>query len=141
MQDNLKKPLKYAIILLVMALLVFLANETYQYLYYKLPPKMVSVSIKYLPAAPCRKDTPMFMLIVNDSYREIIKTDFILSVKAGKDSEDIAQLLSRDYSTDVVIAAGDSYEGCWSYPKLYNNKHAPESLLYSIKRQAITFSE
>ena len=102
---------------------------------------MVSVTMKYSPAAPCREDTPMFMLIVNDSYREIVKTDFILSVKTGEDSEDLAQLLSRDYSTDTVIAAGGRYEGCWSYPKLYNYKHAPEKLLYQVKRQSVKFKE
>ena len=141
MQENIKKPVKYAVILIGIALILILANEAYQYLYYKLPPKLVSVSLRYTPEEPCRPDTPMHMLIVNDSYREIIKTSFVLSVKVDEQSNSIAQLLSSNYSTDVVIGARETYEGCWAYPKLYNNKHAPEKLLYEAKSQSIKFSD
>ncbi|NOQ89327.1 MAG: hypothetical protein GQ549_00095 [Gammaproteobacteria bacterium] len=141
MQENIKKPVKYAVILIGIALILILANEAYQYLYYKLPPKLVSVSLRYTPEEPCRPDTPMHMTIVNDGYREIIKTSFVLSVKVDEQSNSIAQLLSSNYSTDRVVAAGETYEGCWAYPKLYNNKHAPENLLYEAKSQSIEFSD
>ncbi len=81
------------------------------------------------------------MTIVNEGYREIIKTSFVLSVKVDEQSNSIAQLLSSNYSTDRVVAAGETYEGCWAYPKLYNNKHAPEKLLYEAKSQSIEFSD
>ena len=139
--ENLVKPLKYAGILVGILLVVIVANETYKYFYYELPPKLVNVTVKYLPELPCRKDSPMHMLIVNDSYRYVIKTDFSLTVKVEEGSENLVPLLAGDYSTDELVEPGKFYEGCWSYPKLYNNKHAPESLIYSVKRKSITFSD
>lgn len=139
--DHLVKPLKYAAILAGIVVVIISVNESYKYLYYKLPPTLVNVSVKYLPASPCRKDTPMYMLIINDSYRSVVSTSFILTVKVDEASENLIPLLAGNYSSDVLIKPGESHEGCWSYPKLYNNKHAPESLIYSVKRQSIKFAD
>jgi len=133
--------MKYAALSIAVVLILMLSNEAYQYLYYKLPLKLVSVTLKYSPGEPCRPDTPMHMTIVNEGYREIIKTSFILSVKVDEKSNSIAQLLSSNYSTDRVVGAGETYQGCWLYPKLYSNKYAPEKLLYEAKSQSIEFSD
>lgn len=139
--ENSKKPLKYAAIVIGIMLLLIAANETYKYLYNTLPPKLVSVTIKYLPESPCRKDTPIHMLVVNESYRHVVKASFTLAIKEDEGSHNLMPLSAGNYSTDELIEAGKSYEGCWSYPKLYNNKHAPESLMYIVKNQVIKFAE
>ena len=113
----------------------------YRYLYYSLPPQLLSITLKYQPEPPCRKDSPLYMQILNDSYRDVLGTSFALSVKASKDGDNIAQLLSNTYSTDTIIKAGKTHEGCWSFPKLYTNKHDPNELIYEVKRQVVRFGD
>jgi len=141
MNEILSKYSKTAAIVVFILLLLFAALWAYKYLYYTLPPQLVSITLKYQPESPCRHDSPLYMQILNDSYRDVLGTSFSLSVKVNENSENIAQLLSNTYSTDTIIKAGDSHEGCWSFPKLYTNKHDPYELIYEVERQVVRFSD
>ena len=141
MNEILAKYSKPAAIAVLILLLLITAGWAYKYLYYTLPPQLVSITLKYQPEPPCRKDSPLYMQILNDSYRDVLGTSFSLSVKVNENSENIAQLLSNTYSTDTIIKAGDSHEGCWSFPKLYTNKHDPYELIYEVERQVVRFSD
>ncbi len=141
MNEILSKYSKTAAIVVFIMLLLIAALWAYKYLYYTLPPQLVSITLKYQPESPCRKDSPLYMQILNDSYRDVLGTSFSLSVKVNENSENIAQLLSNTYSTDTIIKAGDSHEGCWSFPKLYTNKHDPYELIYEVERQVVRFSD
>ena len=141
MNEILSKYSKTAAIVVFILLLLITALWAYKYLYHTLPPQLVSITLKYQPESPCRKDSPLYMQILNDSYRDVLGTSFSLSVKVNENSENIAQLLSNTYSTDTIIKAGDSHEGCWSFPKLYTNKHDPYELIYEVERQVVRFSD
>jgi len=141
MNEILSKYSKTAAIVVFILLLLIAALWAYKYLYHTLPPQLVSITLKYQPESPCRKDSPLYMQILNDSYRDVLGTSFSLSVKVNENSENIAQLLSNTYSTDTIIKAGDSHEGCWSFPKLYTNKHDPYELIYEVERQVVRFSD
>jgi len=141
MNEILSKYSKTAAIVVFILLLLIAALWAYKYLYYTLPPQLVSITLKYQPESPCRKDSPLYMQILNDSYRDVLGTSFSISVKVNENSENIAQLLSNTYSTDTIIKAGDSHEGCWSFPKLYTNKHDPYELIYEVERQVVRFSD
>lgn len=141
MNEILSKYSKIAAIVVFILLLLIAALWAYKYLYYTLPPQLVSITLKYQPESPCRKDSPLYMQILNDSYRDVLGTSFSLSVKVNENSENIAQLLSNTYSTDTIVKAGDSHEGCWSFPKLYTNKHDPYELIYEVERQVVRFSD
>jgi hypothetical protein len=141
MNEILSKYTKTAAIAVFILLLVIAALWAYRYLYYTLPPQLVSITLEYQPESPCRKDSPLYMQILNDSYRDVLGTSFALSVKASKDGDNIAQLLSNTYSTDTIIKAGKTHEGCWSFPKLYTNKHDPNELIYEVKRQVVRFGD
>lgn len=129
-----------AIVVLIVSLLIA-ASWTYNYLYYTLPPQLVSITLKYQPESPCRKDSPLYMQITNDSYRDVLGSSFELSVKVDEKGDNIAQLLSNRYSTDTRIEARSTHHGCWSYPRLYVNKHDPHQLIYEAKNQVIKFSD
>ena len=135
------KYLKIASVVVVFIMLLVVARTAYTYLYYTLPPQLVDITVKYRPGPPCRDDTPIYMKITNGSYREVVGTSFVMSVKVDEQSDSIAQLSSSSYATDAIIKAGDDHEGCWPYPKLYNHTHAPEKLIYKVKRQLIKFSD
>ncbi len=135
------KYLKIAAIIVAIILLLVASRTAYTYLYHKLPPQLVDITIKYQPGPPCRDDAPIYMKISNDSYREVVGASFVMSVKSEVQGDNIAQLSSSSYTTDTIIKAGDKHEGCWSYPKLYSHKIAPEKLIYKIKRQVINFSD
>jgi len=141
MNEILSKYSKTAAIVVFILLLLIAALWAYKYLYHTLPPQLVSITLKYQPESPCRKDSPLYMQILNDSYRDVLGTSFSISVKVNENSENIAQLLSNTYSTDTIIKAGDSHEGCWSFPKLYTNKHDPYELIYEVERQVVRFSD
>ena len=141
MNEILSKYSKTAAIVVFILLLLIAALWAYKYLYHTLPPQLVSITLKYQPESPCRKDSPLYMQILNDSYRDVLGTSFSISVKVNENSENIAQLLSNTYSTDTIIKAGDSHEGCWSFPKLYTNKHDPYELIYKVERQVVRFSD
>ena len=111
----------------------------YRYLYYSLPPQLLSITLKHQPEPPCRKDSPLYMQIPNDSYRDVLGTSLALSVKVSGFGDNIAQLLSNRYSTDTIIKAGKSPEGCRSLPRSYTNKHEPNGLIYQVKRQIVRF--
>ena len=81
------------------------------------------------------------MLIKNDSYREIISTSFSLSVKKQISNNDYIQLLEKNYITDKIIKAGESYAGCWPYPKLNTDHYAPEKLRYEINGKQVAFRD
>lgn len=139
MKDLLKNPLKAVAVVVGIILLLIIARIAYNYLYYTLPPQQVNVSVKYSPGATCRVDSPIYMLITNDSSREIISTSFSLSVKKRINSDNFIQLLARNYSTDKIIKAGSSYGGCWAYPKLNTDHYVPEELIYEINGKQIMF--
>lgn len=141
MNDSLKKPLKIVTVMIVVILTLIVLYAGFNYLYHTLPPEQVSVSVSYSPDNTCRKDSPLYMLITNGSYREIISTSFILSVKKRVNNDNFIQLLLREYSTDKVIKAGDSYGGCWTYPELNTRHYVPEELIYEINRKQIKFSD
>lgn len=137
----LSKHAKTIIYIVVVLLAMIAARAAYNYLYYTLPPQLVSITIKYSPESPCREDSPLYMQILNAGYREVVGASFTLSVKVDEHSESIAQLLSSEYSTDAIVRARSSHEGCWSYPKLYSNEYAPDKLLYEAKDQLIKFDD
>jgi len=139
MNDSLKKPLMTVAVLIGIVLLVSAARAAYEYLYITLPPQQVKVSISYSPQNNCREDSPVYMLITNDSYREIVNTSFNLTVKKTINGDNFIQLLSKNYSTDRVIKAGESYAGCWAYPKLNTEHYVPEELIYEISNEHVVF--
>ncbi|MFV9615633.1 MAG: hypothetical protein ACNYZG_06730, partial [Gammaproteobacteria bacterium] len=69
---------------------------TYSYVYHTLPPQQVNISVAYLPDNTCRKDSPIYMLITNDSRREIINTTFSLLVKNRTNSDGFILLLEKN---------------------------------------------
>jgi hypothetical protein len=120
---------------------LLLAFSAFYYMYYILAPEKVNVSVRYSPGAVCGMDTPIYMLITNDSYRDIIKTSFTLIVKKESGSDNFIQLLEKNYSTDSPVKAGDTYGGCWVYPKLITSHYVPEELIYEIKNKNIVFRD
>jgi hypothetical protein len=139
--DSIKKPLMIVAVLLGIALLAYAGRAAFEYLYITLPPQQVAVSVSYSPETSCRADSPVYMLIKNDSYREIVNTSFTLSVKKTINGDNFIQLLTKDYSTDRVIKAGESYAGCWVYPKLNTEHYVPEELVYDINSQNVVFRD
>jgi len=139
MKDILKNPLKVVAVLFGIILLLIIARTAYNYLYYTLPPQQVNVSVRYSPDVTCRMDSPIYMLVTNDSWREITSTSFSLSVKKRINGKNFIQLLARSYSTDKIIKAGGSYGGCWAYPKLNTDHYVPEELIYEINGKQIEF--
>jgi hypothetical protein len=109
--------------------------------YYILPPEQVNISVSYSPDVTCRADTPVYLVIKNDSLRDIINTSFMLSVKKESSGDNFIQLLEKKYSTDSLIKAGETYGGCWAYPKLITNHYVPEELIYEIKHKQIVFRD
>lgn len=141
MKDSLKKPLMIVAVLVGIVLLLLVARATYNYLHYTLPPEQVNIAISYSPDTTCRMDSPMYMLITNDSSREIINTSFSLSIKKQNDNYNYIPLSARNYSTGKIIKAGNSYGGCWAFPKLETNKYIPEKLIYEITGKQIVFRD
>jgi hypothetical protein len=141
MKDSLKKPFKIVLVLVAIILAPLVARTTYYYMYYTLPPKQVDISVKYSPDVTCRADSPIYILITNDSRREIISASFRLLVKKRINDDNFIQLLAKNYSTDRIIKAGDSYGGCWVYPKLNTEHYVPEELIYEINGKQIVFSD
>lgn len=141
MNEILSKNSKAIIIIVLILLALYPAYLAFNYLYYTLPPQLVTIEVKYQPDSPCRKDSPFYMRITNDSYRDVLGTSFTLSVKVDEESDSIVQLAAQSYTTDTVVAAGTSHEGCWTYPKLYRNKHDPHKLIYQVKKPVIRFSD
>ena len=139
MNENIKIPLKVVVVLIGFTLLLVMLAAAYNYVYHTLPPEQVNVSVSYSPDNNCRSDSPVYMVIKNDSYRDVINTSFSLSIKKGVNSDNFIQLLEKDYATEQAIKAGDSYGGCWAYPKLNTKFYDPEKLIYEIKRKQITF--
>lgn len=140
MNEILSKNPKTIIFLVLALLALYPAYLAFYYLYYTLPPQQVSIDVKYQPEPPCRKDSPFYMRITNDSYRDVMGTSFKLSVKVDEHSDSIVQLSAENYSTDTVVKAGTAHEGCWTYPKVYKNKHDPYKLIYEVKQPVIRFS-
>ena len=141
MNEILSKNPKAIIIIVLILLALYPAYLAFNYLYYTLPPQLVTIEVKYQPDSPCRKDSPFYMRITNDSYRDVLGTSFTLSVKVDEESDSIVQLAAQSYTTDTVVAAGTSHEGCWTYPKLYRNKHDPHNFIYQVKKPVIRFSD
>jgi hypothetical protein len=140
MKEILLKHSRTAVIVVLILLAIIAARSAYIYFYHTLPPQLVTITVSYAPEPPCRKDSPLYMQILNDSYREVLGASFNLSVKVDEHSDSIVRLSEDDYSTDSVIKARSSHEGCWSYPKLYTNKHDPNKLIYEVTQQVIKFS-
>ena len=137
---DFKKIFKIIGSVVAIVITLFVVKEAYYYVQYTLPPTQVDITVNYSPHSPCRKDIPLYVKILNDSHRQINNASFSLSVtKDG--GENLIQLLSSAYSKDQTIAPGDTYEGCWTYPKLKTNKYAPEELTFEVKRRVITFEE
>ena len=141
MNDGLKKPLKIAAVLVSIVSVLIVARATYIYVYHTLPPMQVNISVRYSPDNTCRKDSPIYMLITNDSSHEIINTSFNLVVKKKYNDDNFILLLAKNYSTEKNIKAGDSYGGCWAYPKLNTAHYVPEELTYEVNRKQIMFRE
>jgi len=141
MNDSLKDHVKKIAVLVGTVLLVVVAYTAYEYLYHTLPPKQVDIAVSYLPDSTCREDSPIYMLIKNDSYREITSTSFSLSVKKEINSNNSIQLLEKSYFTDKIIKAGESYVGCWPYPKLNTDHYVPEKLMYEINSKQVAFRD
>jgi len=139
--DSLRKPLMIAAVLLGIVLLVTAARAAFEYLYITLPPQQVTITVSYSPETSCREDSPVYMLIKNDSYRDIVNTSFALSVKKTVKGDNFIQLLVKNYSTDRVIKAGESYAGCWVYPKLNTQHYVPEELLYEVNSKQVVFRD
>lgn len=139
MNESLTTPLKVIAVLSGITLALLVVAASYDYVYHTLPPRQVTVAVSYSPDNTCRSDSPLYMLITNDSYREIINTSFSLSVKKQIDSDNSIQLLEKNYLTEQIIKAGDSYGGCWSYPKLNTKFYDPEKLIYELNGKEITF--
>lgn len=137
----IKNPMKKIAVLFGSVIFVAAAITSYNYLYHTLPPKQVAIAISYSPETSCRSDSPVYMLIKNDSYREIISTSFRLSVKKEINSKNHIQLLEKNYTTDKTIKAGETYAGCWPYPKLNTDHYVPEKLRYEINSQQVAFRD
>lgn len=140
MNEFISKNSKAIIFIVVILLALYPAYLVFNYLYYTLPPQKVSIEVKYQPDSPCRKDSPFYMRITNDSYRDVLGTSFTLTVKVDEQSDSIVQLAAESYITDTVVKAGTSHEGCWTYPKLYKNRHDRYKLIYEVKQPVIKFS-
>ena len=141
MKEKLIEHWKAIAISVLVLLALIAARSAYIYLYHTLPPQLVTITVSYAPDSPCRKDSPLYMQILNDSYREVLGVSFSLSVKVDEYSDSIVRLLESDYSTDTAVKANSSHEGCWPFPKLYSNKHDPYKLIYEVQRQVIKFSD
>ncbi len=141
MNNVIKNPMKLIVVLSSIVLFVVAAITSYNYLYHTLPPEQVAIAISYSPDTSCRVDSPVYMLIKNDSYREIISTSFSLSVKKQINSNNYIQLLEKNYITDKIIKAGESYGGCWPYPKLNTDHYVPEKLMYEINTKQVAFRD
>ncbi|NOQ88598.1 MAG: hypothetical protein GQ550_06700 [Gammaproteobacteria bacterium] len=141
MNDSLKKPLQIIVVLVGIILTLVVIRTTYYYVYHTLPPQQVNISVSYLPENTCRMDSPIYMLITNDSGREIINTTFSLLIKKKTNNDIFIRLLEKNYSTDKIIKAGDSYGGCWTFPKLNTNFYAPVELIYEVSRKQIVFKD
>ena len=135
---NFKKIVKLISSVAAIIIVLFVAHRIYQYVQHTLPPTQIKITAKYSPHSPCRKDSPLYIAIFNDSHRQVNNTAFSLSVRK-EGGENIIQLPSSTYSKDQAIAPGDTYEGCWIYPKLNTNQYSPEELTFAIKRKVITF--
>lgn len=141
MKDSLKKHFRFIAMLAGTCLLLTVTYAAYYYVYYTLAPEQVNVSVRYSPGTVCGSDTPIYMLISNDSYRDIINTSFTLIVKKESSSDNFIQLLEKNYSTDSLVKAGDTYGGCWVYPELITSHYVPEELIYEIKHKRIVFRD
>lgn len=137
---DFKKIIKLIVSVAAIIIALFAAQKIYHYVQHTLPPTQVEITVKYSPHSPCRKDSPLYVAIFNDSHRQVNNTAFSLSVKK-EGGENLIQLLSSTYSKDQIIAPGDTYEGCWTYPKLNTNQYSPEELTFAIKRKVITFKD
>lgn len=140
MNDIFADHTKRNVIVVIILLTLYPAYLAFDYLYHTLPPQQVGITVEYLPESPCREDSPFYMRITNDSYRDVLGTSFTLSVKVDEHSDSIVQYDKDSYSTDTVVKAGTSHEGCWAYPKLYKNNHDPYKLIYEVKQPVIKFS-
>lgn len=137
---DFKKIFKMIGLVAAIIISLFVLKEVFHYVQYTLPPTQVDITVKYSPHSPCRKDSPLYVAIFNDSHRQVDNISFSLSVtKDGGDN--LIQLLSSTYSKEQTIAPGDTYEGCWSYPELKTNKYAPEELTFEVKRKVVTFED
>jgi len=141
MIDSLNKPLKIVGVLASIILILIAIRAAYAYVYYTWPPKQVNISVSYSPNTKCRAETPIYMLITNDSFREITSTSFGLAVRERNNSDNLVPLLARGYSTGKVIKSGSSYGACWEYPELATDDYDPKDLTYGVTRQQIAFRD
>lgn len=139
MKQNIQKPLKIIIIIIIVTLAIFASSKVYDFVQNTLPPTQVDITVKYSPELPCREDTPLLVTIFNGSHRKIFDTKFVLSATAANADDNLIETLARTYSKNTIIHAGDKYEGCWAYPQLTTGKYAPETLRYKVKRKIFTF--
>ena len=95
MNDSLKKPLQIIVVLVGIILTLVVIRTTYYYVYHTLPPQQVNISVSYLPENTCRMDSPIYMLITNDSGREIINTTFSLLIKKKTNNDIFIRLLEK----------------------------------------------
>lgn len=141
MKDSLIRNMKLVLVSLATVLVLLAVYAAYIYVYHTLPPTQVGITVGYSPETACRADAPVYMLIKNDSLREIVSTSFNLSIQKENESYNYLPMSARVYSTDRVISAGEAYGGCWSFPKLELKKYVPEKLIYKVTGQNIVFRD
>jgi hypothetical protein len=141
MKDSLIRNLKLVLVSLATVLVLLAGYAAFIYVYHTLPPTQVEITVGYSPQTTCRADAPVYMLIKNDSLREIVSTSFNLSIQKENENYNYLPMSARVYSTDRVISAGETYGGCWPFPKLESKKHVPEKLIYKVTGQNLVFRD
>ena len=139
MNINKKLLIKISIVLATVAVVAILVLKIYDYVQNTLAPTQVEIVVLYSPKSHCRVDSPLYVAITNNSHRTVNKSAFTLTAKNDSSEENMIPILSSTYNKDKIIRSGETYEGCWPYPKLKSNKYAAEELTFEVKRKVITF--
>lgn len=96
----------------------------------------------------CKEDFPLSIGIINGTEQTIQKTSFsIVGLREGH-SEPLYKSNYREYSTDLIIDAGEGFGTCWSLPKrAYGisdsiiERHPPEELIWEVTNVHPTFND
>ena len=144
MKKLLIKIAKIIGILLGITIAAVVAFLAYYYIHEELPKKMVNITVMYTPDKICSKEYPMFVVIKNDSIREIHETSFNITVRRKGYSRDLTKWSIDVYSTDKIIHPGESYGACWTYPELKEenvDKYDPKELIYEVRDKFVRFGD
>lgn len=76
---------------------LFATPKIYRYVQHTLPPNQVDITARYSPNLPCRKDSPLYIVIFSDSPQQVNSATFSPSVNKGC-GENLIRLLPSTYS-------------------------------------------